>query len=349
MFPGAGWHEMALVNARRYRYYRAFKFILRSDSTFELAELEFHVGEVSPDRISIDRLSGPTFGSGAASGSDYASAFDGDPATFFEGVNDSSHVGLDVSSGVLKRIRYHPAQSRLARVPGARIQGSREGSGDAFANLYTIPPNGANAGWHEANIDNAANYRRYRYRGGTGGTAIAELEFHGTEDPLIRATGRPFGSNPVTLPGETAAIVGHGSAFDGLPSTHFSASGRRGGHVGIDLDGTAAGSGVLQGVRFYPSARRSSARSTDFGYIEGSQDKSTYTTLYTFSEEPSIGWHRLLLDNTTAYRYYRFRRSNAVGSWPALRNWNSGWRPRTPRWDGRSRCRAPLRRIPASM
>ncbi|MFD6177046.1 MULTISPECIES: discoidin domain-containing protein [unclassified Isoptericola] len=295
--PGDGWHDVTLASAGAYRYYRYVGGTTRTS----VAEIELFTDQRPPTTPVPDRLTGEPIGSEGA-----AAAFDGDPASAFSGGAESS-AGLDLGAGQarsLTRFRYHPAADDPGAAAGARIQGSNSPD-SGFVDLYTIPGTPA-AGWHEAVLEPGPAYRYYRYVGGTGGTAIGELELFDSPDGLVKATGTPFGTADWnSAPGDTSFRA----AFDGKANTFFDGMPVPG-YAGLDLG--AGKEKVLKGLRYHP--RSSFPERMAGAKIQGSNTSpdAGWEDVYTFDGEPRVGWHTATVDSTKPYRWYRMVRADGL-------------------------------------
>ncbi|MDR0672018.1 MAG: glycoside hydrolase family 97 N-terminal domain-containing protein, partial [Oscillospiraceae bacterium] len=161
----------------------------------------------------------------------------------------------------------------------------------------------------------------YANRVMSGGSSSLSLAALGVEDTYYerrqaqKYTFVESGAPAVSLEGlrKTAKVVGtfgtspysatstFDKAFDGLTSTYFD-GGSATGYTGIEL----AEPTVVTAVRFYP---RSTYNIRAFrGVIQGSNAKeSGYVDLYQFNATPfSTAWTTVYINNTTAYRFYRY-------------------------------------------
>lgn len=104
-------------------------------------------------------------------------AFDGNTATFTDNSSNPGWILVDLGEGgesALSGFRFYPRSTHVARVNGAILQGSRDGTN--FVNLYSISGVTA-AGWHAAPVADGTAYRYFRYYSPNGGANVAELEF----------------------------------------------------------------------------------------------------------------------------------------------------------------------------
>lgn len=102
---------------------------------------------------------------------------------------------------VVNRVRLHWRTSDFARLNGAKIQGSNDGT--TWADIYTIGVN-ATGTWQEFTFANTTAYQHIRYAASpTGVGELAEIEFYNGE---VELSGTPFGSEPniSTLPWQNA-------------------------------------------------------------------------------------------------------------------------------------------------
>lgn len=136
---------------------------------------------------------------------------------------------------IVNRVRLHWRSADFARLNGAKIQGSNDGS--TWTDIYTIGVNATGA-WQDFAFTNTTAYQHVRYAASTAGVGeLAEIEFYNGE---VKMTGVPFGSEPniSNLPWQ--------NAFDGNTATswHGEYQGQAGhigpsNFVGLSLTGCA--------------------------------------------------------------------------------------------------------------
>lgn len=138
--PEGRWVELAFDNATPYRY---VKYYGPPGSRGVLAELELYEGG--------ERLSGAAFGSaGAADGSGFELALDGDTSTWFEGaLPNDNYVGIDVAAGhVVSAPTFTPAAGvasaggtvELTAEAGTSVLYTLDGSDPRSAGTLYIAP-----------------------------------------------------------------------------------------------------------------------------------------------------------------------------------------------------------------
>ncbi len=112
-----------------------------------------------------------------------------------------------------------------------------------------------------------------------------------------------FGTDPYTDQGIDGTKTNYTMAFDGNTSTYFDALSANNSYTGVDLgEGTTF---VLNGVKIYP--RKGYEYRTQGAIIEGSNDNSTWTRIYTVSEAAPLTGAVHEFANSTAYRYIRYK------------------------------------------
>jgi autotransporter-associated beta strand protein len=122
----------------------------------------------------------------------------------------------------------------------------------------------------------------------TGGTSLVVSK---------KLSGAIFGFSPPWSAGHDSA-----KAFDGDVNTYTDDNAASGGYTGIDL-----GSGnaqLISYIRYYP--RSGFLSRMNGGKFQGSNDKSSWTDLYTISADPTLAWQSATVTNSTAWRYLRY-------------------------------------------
>ncbi|QYR21026.1 hypothetical protein KZ483_25395 [Paenibacillus sp. sptzw28] len=129
-------------------------------------------------------VTGALFGLGPSwsPGGEYDKAFDDKTNTFYDYfAAGGGYTGIDLGAGneaVITQIRFYPRESFASRMAGGKFQGSNEGPGTGFVDLYTIPSTPP-VGWNEVTIADTTAYRYLRYVSPNGGYGnVAEVEFY---------------------------------------------------------------------------------------------------------------------------------------------------------------------------
>ncbi|CAI6084147.1 right-handed parallel beta-helix repeat-containing protein [Cohnella sp. JJ-181] len=182
----AAWAEVSISNSTPYRYLR---YIAAGANSYgNVSEVEFYATVAVPTTPSA-KLAGTLFSDGgAAYGTSTADkVYDGNTATFYDSVSTTEvYAGIDLGAGNAKtvtEIRFYPRATTaetLARMVGARFQGSNTSSSSGFTNLYTVNALPTAAGWIEVTISSSTPYRYLRYIGGNDSHGnVGEVEFWG--------------------------------------------------------------------------------------------------------------------------------------------------------------------------
>jgi hypothetical protein len=241
-----------------------------------------------------------TLGSYKNLGNSTANAVDGNLSTFFDAPYASgSYVGLDYGSPqVVTKISYAPRPGYASRMLQGLFQGSNSADFSNAVTLYTITATPAVGVLTTVTIPgNKGAFRYVRYIGAANDYCnIAEIR------PVLAAklAGIPIGTaGSYQGQGNTISKV-----FDGNFSTFFDAPVASGAWVGEDL-GTAK---VVYEVQFAP--RSAYDLRMVGGQIQASNTadfSSGVVTLATIAKQPLANTRTTLaLNNTTAYRYYRY-------------------------------------------
>lgn len=115
-----------------------------------------------------------------------AAAFDGNIATFVDGLTATGYLGYDLGANVkaqIKRIRYYPRAGQAARLTGARLYGTNDPAvvgTTAGTLLWTITTPAYS--WNEAVITDATSYRYVYLYFAAGNMNMNELEIYGKKD-----------------------------------------------------------------------------------------------------------------------------------------------------------------------
>ncbi len=148
-------------------------------------------------------ITGTPFGEGMPYGGDpdgpdgYMAAFDGNPSTYVDLIDDwanGGYTGIDAGEAVdVYRIRFVPRSRALFRLsptpyqPGGRFQGSNDGVSYTDIHIITrdnLMPIGDQ--WYYVDIDPVVTYRYLRYVSPDGGFCnIAEIVFNSEEDIVL--------------------------------------------------------------------------------------------------------------------------------------------------------------------
>jgi hypothetical protein len=175
------WQTLQARTEDTFRYIR----IYNSGNWFgNLAEIKFYGAVEGPDRLtpveSMVTASSPSWDQSADAGSNGWRAFDGNPATSPDTMTSDGWVQIDLGSGNARGIaavKFLPRANQLARMSGAVLEGSRDGSG--FELIYAFEA-GTRLQWYEVAVANHQPYRYLRYRGGHAN--VAELVLYTYED-----------------------------------------------------------------------------------------------------------------------------------------------------------------------
>lgn len=136
--------------------------------------------------IGSEKLSGTIFGHSGSWGNNAATtiqaAFDGNIATFVDGLTAIGYMGYDLGKGKaakLTSVRFVPRASHPQRMTGGEIRGANDPALTDFKVLATIttqPPVGV---YTELSINTEETFRYVYYYTANGNGNIAEIEFYG--------------------------------------------------------------------------------------------------------------------------------------------------------------------------
>ena len=254
-------------------------------------------------------LIGEKSGWDGSEGSGRASAFDGDPYSYYDPTGqaqDYAYAGMDMGEPVvLTKVMILPREGWLDRFDGARIEGSNDL--EEWETLWESPRAAREWDWQEVtDFDLNTGYQYYRYWNAKNHGDVAEVEFYG-----YAANGGYSG--PVLLSGE---IIGEATGWDGsegmgaasaFDSDRYSyydptAQGAEYAFCGID----AGREYILTSARILP--RENWLDRFDGGSIQGSNDMEDWTTLFESRYAPSSwDWQEISeFDDNTGYRYFRY-------------------------------------------
>ncbi|MBB6730942.1 S-layer homology domain-containing protein [Cohnella zeiphila] len=135
---------------------------------------------------------GTAFGSTNSGSYPPTKVFDGDPNTFFDHSSSTPYVGWDFGGGnepIVNFVLYQPRSgTNMARVKGAKFQGSNVSATSGYTDLFTVPSAPTDASKLIAvAFDNKTPYRYYRWLGadGTHGN-VAELQMYQIKDSAMQ-------------------------------------------------------------------------------------------------------------------------------------------------------------------
>ena len=145
------------------------------------------------------------------------------------------------------------------------------------------------------------------YKAETANNSCINLDYISVNGILDPCAGVLAGGGDASLAGTTFGLTPPWStnseyckAADGDINTFYDYSQANGGYTGLDL-GSAK---VIKRIRYYP--RSNAANRMVGGKFQGSNDKSTYTDLYTISSTPQVQGNEVAISNSTGYRYVRY-------------------------------------------
>ena len=239
-----------------------------------------------------------TAGSYQNNGNTIAKAVDGNLSTYFDAPTASgAFVALDYGSAkTFTQISYAPRPGLANRMVGGLFQGSNSADFSNAVTLYKITAVPVAGQFTTVNI--SGTYRYVRYIGPANSYCnIAEMKFVTAPTKL---TGTAIGTaGSYQNQGNTIA-----KAFDGILTNYFDGPDASGDWVGLDL-GSAQ---VATSVKFAP---RVGFESRMVGGMIQASNSATFSsgvvTLATITTKPAAGMLTTLpLNNTMAYRYYRY-------------------------------------------
>jgi formylglycine-generating enzyme required for sulfatase activity len=216
-------------------------------------------------------------------------------------------IGASYSAGgPSDKIRFYPRSGYTNRMVGGVFEGTNEDPVTGpYKTIYTVTSNPPQ-GWSEVSVSLADDqfsdpreYRYLRYRGPNGSHGnVAEIEFYRSG---VKVSGSGFGT-----PGSWS---NSGNTFekavDGDLNTFFDAPNGDGNYAGIDTSG--GGAVPTDKIRYYP---RSGLTGRMVGGIfegtNGDPVTGPYTTIYTVTSNPPLGWNEASVD-LEDYRYLRYR------------------------------------------
>ncbi len=243
-----------------------------------------------------------TAGSYRNQGNTRDKAFDGSLSTYFDAPTASgSYTGLDLGAAdAVTQIKFAPRSGYAARMVGGVFQASNTPDFSAgVVTLYTVTATPKSGSLTTVGLTGTPAYRYVRYLGPTNGECnVAEVQFFG------RAAAELAG----TTIGTAGSYQNRGNtitkATDGNLSTFFDSAAANGSYVGLDL-GTPT---VATQVRFAPRSGYAARMVGGVFQASNTADFSTGTvTLGTITAAPATGsLTTLLLNDVTAYRYYRY-------------------------------------------
>ncbi len=227
--------------------YRFLRYLAPNSAYGNISELEFDSGTGT----SIAKIAGTPFGTPGSwtnQGNDFAKAFDGSTATFFDAPDPGSadFVGIDqsapaVQAGPATQARFAPRVGWESRMVGGQFQGSSDGV--TYTTLATITQAPADNQLTTLTFASPASYRYLRYLSPSGGYGnISEIEFDsGAGTSIAKISGIPFG----TAGSWTNQGNDFTKAFDGSTGTFFDAPDPgTGDFVGIDREGAASSTAI---------------------------------------------------------------------------------------------------------
>ncbi|MCM8534663.1 MAG: PA14 domain-containing protein [Lentisphaeraceae bacterium] len=101
------------------------------------------------------------------------------------------------------------------------------------------------------------------------------------------------------------------NAFDGNVATSYQYIVPDNSFVGIDLG--QGNQTSISAIRFFP--RINQGKRMRYNKFQGSVDGVNYIDLYTIQESPDNKWHSVTIDDSTAYRYYRYYDVAGYNGW----------------------------------
>ncbi len=136
--------------------------------------------------IGTEKLSGTIFGHSGSWGNNVATtiqaAFDGNIATFVDGLTAVGYMGYDLGKGKAARltsVRFAPRTSHPQRMTGGEIRGANDPSLNDFKVLATISTQPPVNVYTELSISSEETFRYVYYYTANGNGNIAEIEFYG--------------------------------------------------------------------------------------------------------------------------------------------------------------------------